>query len=578
MAFIYRTENGGALTPSQEKLLENIETLPSPYDGISMLADLRRRTGLSVVVSDRGSLIKRLKEDIDTISKQIDAYQKDANRQKIMNQIERDIYDRRRWAQSKLQEVGNPDVTPLLGLYSRKLLWFERLAPTVYLYADNINDYASRIGKNPDHVFGYVFVHEMMHAYYDAFNNAGYPSWNDLEEAFAEFGMLTFLNSKNDKLPTDLLDDAIEHVQSKIKNPSGPREYGFGFELFDRTGGVETWMINRYREISNWIDTETAGKLDPNYFRAIWRYKRVPDDENATECFKGVEEILKYDWQRPDFIIQPGVRGRRASSGPGFSGPSIGRLRATSEWAITSSMEGWCDQYPFIRRNDLMQLLAEVLKIMKSDGFENYLSINGDCIEFMRRPFFRYETTCPARAKVIPESLCVKGTTVYPAFPSVPLGHSRKLGDFLSVMSIMYTGLFTVVYDTSTFTLYVPRSFAEDHLSEIELEIDSSSKGTSSASTAAAFEAWLLAGGISDQSAKKYVAVISSLYMGEAIKRMIRWRYNTISECTSIAKLDRLIHKLEVPNSEEALFKIATYGVLLTAVKKYREYLTIVTV
>ena len=131
MAFIYRTENGGALTPSQEKLLENIETLPSPYDGISMLADLRRRTGLSVVVSDRGSLIKRLKEDIDTISKQIDAYQKDANRQKIMNQIERDIYDRRRWAQSKLQEVGNPDVTPLLGLYSRKLLWFERLATTV---------------------------------------------------------------------------------------------------------------------------------------------------------------------------------------------------------------------------------------------------------------------------------------------------------------------------------------------------------------------------------------------------------------------------------------------------------------
>ena len=77
MAFIYRTENGGALTPSQEKLLENIETLPSPYDGISMLADLRRRTGLSVVVSDRGSLIKRLKEDIDTISKQIDAYQKE---------------------------------------------------------------------------------------------------------------------------------------------------------------------------------------------------------------------------------------------------------------------------------------------------------------------------------------------------------------------------------------------------------------------------------------------------------------------------------------------------------------------
>ena len=157
MAFIYRTENSGALTPSQEKLLENIETLPSPYDGISMLADLRRRTGLSVVVSDRGSLIKRLKEDIDTISNQIDAYQKDANRQKIMNQIERDIYDRRRWAQSKLQEVGNPDVTPLLGLYSRKLLWFERLAPTVYLYSDNINDYASRIGKNPDHVFGYVF-------------------------------------------------------------------------------------------------------------------------------------------------------------------------------------------------------------------------------------------------------------------------------------------------------------------------------------------------------------------------------------------------------------------------------------
>ena len=58
MAFKYHSENGNTLSSSQEELLEMIENLPSPFEGISRLKDLRVKTKLLVYVSDSKDMLE----------------------------------------------------------------------------------------------------------------------------------------------------------------------------------------------------------------------------------------------------------------------------------------------------------------------------------------------------------------------------------------------------------------------------------------------------------------------------------------------------------------------------------------
>ena len=453
MTFNYRAVNA-TLTPSQEALLEQIENLQCPFEGIDHLKDLREISGVSVVIADRTFLVKVLKDSIERINEQISKYSKDTNRSKIFRQIERDIYSRRRWAEGQMQKAS------LLGLYSRKLLWFDNSFPTVFLFADNINDYAKSKGKNADNVFGYVFVHEMMHAYYDSFHSDGFPSWEELEEPFAEFGMLTFI--KKSKLPVDLLKDAKAHVQSKID--FGPREYGFGLELFFRTGEGDPHMIDNYRDISNWIDVDIIMKWEGSdkYFTDIGHYRCDPSFENADKCYNGVKEILDYPWEKPDFIIQPRIRGGRSSSGaraaskPG-SLPALPRLGRTEDWAVTASKTDWHFQYPLIKTDDLVQLMAEVIRVMKNEGFESYLSFDGDRIVFLRRLFSYYAPGVSKPYYTIPENLNIKGTVVSPAFKwQLSGGPAGQVGNILYALGTLLDGVFTLAHKGSSFILYGP--------------------------------------------------------------------------------------------------------------------------
>ena len=296
MAFIYRPDNEVSLSPSYEKFLESIENKPSPFQGLKSFKDLRSLTGLSVVVTDREGLRKIL------INAKEATYRKIAEDHRAINLAEKDIHDRQIW----IEELLNPEKSRfILGLYSRELFWFDDDAPKVYLFADNIEACASKKGYSEEHVFGFVFIHEMMHAYYDAFNSAGFPAKEPLEEAFAEYGMLTFINKTIG--PGVFLEEAKASVFSKIDD--GPREYGFGYELFSDTSGGEPGMIERYKDISNWIDYPTVKRFPKDYFKCMADYKNNPDGANASDCIEGVRCILKYEWQEPDasHIIQPGI-------------------------------------------------------------------------------------------------------------------------------------------------------------------------------------------------------------------------------------------------------------------------------
>ena len=299
MAFQY---NGISLSHSQEEFLESIENKPSPFQGINSLKELRSLTGLSVVVTDW----QRLREILAKAKSDTECEIEKDNR--MLNLAWKDIEDRLGW----IEEHLNPEKSRLiLGLYSRKLFWFDGDEPKVYLFADNIKAYASKEGYSEEHVFGFVFIHEMMHAYYDAFNSAGFPAKEPLEEAFAEYGMLTFINKTIG--PGVFLEEAKGSVSSKIDD--GPREYGFGFELFSDTSGGEPGMIERYKFISNWIDYPTVKGFSRDYFMCMAEYKNNPDEANASGCIEGVRCILKHEWQEPDasHIIQPGI-GRRVTA------------------------------------------------------------------------------------------------------------------------------------------------------------------------------------------------------------------------------------------------------------------------
>ena len=296
MAFVYRPDNGVSLSPSYEEFLESIENKPSPFQGLKSLKDLRSLTGLSVVVTDRKGLRKIL------VNAKEATYRKIAEDHRAINLAEKDIHDRQIW----IEELLNPEKSRfILGLYSRELFWFDDDAPKVYLFADNIEAYASKKGYNEEHVFGFVFIHEMMHAYYDAFNSAGFPAKEPLEEAFAEYGMLTFINKTIG--PGVFLEEAKDSVSSKINY--GPREYGFGFELFFDTSGGEPGMIERYKDISNWIVYLTVKGFPKDYFKCMAEYKNNPNEANASDCIEAVRYILEHEWQEPDasHIIQPGI-------------------------------------------------------------------------------------------------------------------------------------------------------------------------------------------------------------------------------------------------------------------------------
>lgn len=297
MAFQF---TGISLSHSQEEFLESIENEPSPFQGINSLKELRSLTGLSVVVTDR----QRLRGILANAKSDTECEIEKDNR--MLNLAKKDIDDRFIW----IEEHLNPEKSRLiLGLYSRKLFWFDGDEPKVYLFADNIEAYASKEGYSEEHVFGFVFIHEMMHAYYDAFNSAGFPAKEPLEEAFAEYGMLTFINKTIG--PGVFLEEAKASVFSKIED--GPREYGFGFELFAGTSGGDPKMISDYRKISNWIDYPTVRRFPKDYFDCIAKYEKNPDDNHASDCIEGVKYILNHKWHEPDRMsrIQPGI-GKKA--------------------------------------------------------------------------------------------------------------------------------------------------------------------------------------------------------------------------------------------------------------------------
>ena len=126
----------------------------------------------------------------------------------------------------------------LLGKYTRV-----NGKPTIYLMWGTLMH-----KKDHENLTAIVYVHELMHAYFDMHYDAKgnylpHPHCSVIEEPIAEFGMLRFMEMFDRVDPSRrILEKAISHVKAK-KNSFGVCHYGFGYYLYeDRNNFCTDWV------------------------------------------------------------------------------------------------------------------------------------------------------------------------------------------------------------------------------------------------------------------------------------------------------------------------------------------------
>ena len=126
----------------------------------------------------------------------------------------------------------------LLGKYTRV-----NGKPTIYLMWGTLMH-----KKDHENQTAIVYVHELMHAYFDIHydenrNYLPHPHCSVIEEPIAEFGMLRFMEMFDRVNPSlGILGKAISQVKAK-KNSFGVCHYGFGYYLYeDRNNFCTNWV------------------------------------------------------------------------------------------------------------------------------------------------------------------------------------------------------------------------------------------------------------------------------------------------------------------------------------------------
>ena len=313
-SFRYISEGGMKLSTDQEELLCKIEKAHCTLNEFSGIEQLLSTKDYLVVVSDRQSFTDTVKKELAAYQKYIDDLNHRRNNQNLNNQDELLLHNESPWRIKSnlgkiLDRLQKTDSHSLLGLY--RSFDFSYNSPVIYLFKENIDTYAEAQGVLADYVFGFVYIHEAMHAFFNSKNNEGYLSVTELEEPFAECGMLDFLNQTSSALPTDLFNAAKANVL--LKQYNGPSEYGFGLAMYEISSkrGETAEIISRYREISNWLGK--VGEFE--YYINISTIKRLSEPDTkyeaiATICYNAMKRILDKTYSSPvhDFTVLPGLK------------------------------------------------------------------------------------------------------------------------------------------------------------------------------------------------------------------------------------------------------------------------------
>ncbi len=185
--------------------------------------------------------------------------------------------------------------------------------PQVWLIMDRITEAAERLGFDRKYIIAKVYIHEMMHRFYDLRPDLGWKrSVKEIEEPMAEFATLKFIEelSKHNPMFEKLLPIAKDMTEGHRK--SKHFIYALGVDLYNNKAPIK--MINDYRRISMLLHRSSdiyeinSEKLDPmasveDYEKCVDHCKPGQDPQHLVEPIKKcIETYAKF------FPINKGIR------------------------------------------------------------------------------------------------------------------------------------------------------------------------------------------------------------------------------------------------------------------------------
>lgn len=121
--------------------------------------------------------------------------------------------------------------------------------PVVEIYMDRVNAVVKEFGCDREYVTACVYIHEMMHRYYDIRPDLGWKkSVKEIEEPMAVFGAMKFCEEFEKELLKVSRRITKDLQKSERYDLFHYYVYILGSEMFDK--GVDVGLINTYRHVS----------------------------------------------------------------------------------------------------------------------------------------------------------------------------------------------------------------------------------------------------------------------------------------------------------------------------------------
>jgi len=153
---------------------------------------------------------------------------------------------------TKIVLCDAPNDSDLLGSYSHeeKRPLSKSYYPVVRIYMDRVEAVAKELGCERKYIIASVYIHEMMHRYYDIRPDLGWKkSVDEIEEPMAVFGTMKFCEEFDKETLLQISRRLTKDLRkSKCYVQFHYYVYILGLEMFGK--GVDVGLINTYRHVS----------------------------------------------------------------------------------------------------------------------------------------------------------------------------------------------------------------------------------------------------------------------------------------------------------------------------------------
>jgi len=236
------TDPYGLLNSNELDLLEKVDNFSYPLLGYANLAqlhdtleviispELAKRTITTTTTLEK---LKKRKGELEKRKRELQDKCQQCQDRKIFESIEKincaiNRIDRLRDKNRDKKENDPIEIVVEIGILGEYVRYAPKNEPKVILYIKAIRNSHARFSK---WLLAQVYVHEMMHAYYDTDFTCEDHYIREVEEPLAELGMLRFME-RFDSVVSGISNDALYSVKRK-QFADGLGVYGFGAYLFE---------------------------------------------------------------------------------------------------------------------------------------------------------------------------------------------------------------------------------------------------------------------------------------------------------------------------------------------------------